>query len=96
MDRVAGPSKEILVPGGYVKHFVCNMPQEDCDLQGHDESSFTGGVVAINHGGVVRRRAEPTCASDNVQARLSRAKPMRVRSAPVGQGLAIVIVFEAE
>ena len=93
VDGVAGPDEQILVPGRNVEHFVCDVPQEDSDLRGHDEASFTRDVVAIDRRGVVRWRAEVTGASDDVQAGLGRAKPMRVRPAPVGQCLAVVIVL---
>ena len=75
-DRVAGPSEEVPVSGGYVEDFVCDVPQEGCELGSGDLSSFTGGRVEIYCRGAVVGSAELFCAPDNVEAGLCGAHPV--------------------
>lgn len=65
-DRVAGPSEEVLVSGGYVEDFVCDVPQEGGELCSGDLVPFSGGRVEIDCRGAVAGGAEPGCAPDNV------------------------------
>ena len=75
-DRVAGPSKEVPVSGGYVEDFLCNVPQEGGELGSGDLSSFTGDRVEIYCSGAAAGSAEPFCAPDNVEAGLCGAHPV--------------------
>ena len=93
MDRVAGPSKQVLVPGGYVKHFVRNMPQEDRDLGDSDQSPFSCGMVTLHRGRAIGGRGEVLCVPDHVEAGLCRAHPLRVQPVLVGEDLPVVIVL---
>ena len=92
-DGVAGPCEEVLVSHRYIENFLRDMPQKDGNLRGRDEATLPGGAVAVDRGGVVLRRAQPVGATYDIQARLGGARPVRVRTASVGQGLSVVIVF---
>ncbi len=92
-NGMARPRKQVLVSCGNVGHLVRDMTQEDGDLQGRDESAFTGGGIAVHRGGAVGRRAEAPHLPDDVKAGLRGAHPVRVGAAPVGECLTIVIVL---
>jgi hypothetical protein len=92
-NGVAGPCTKVLVPCGDVEHFVRNMTQKDGNLGDCDESAFSCGGVAVHRGGAVGGRVETPHLPDNVEASLSGAHPVRVRTVPVGEGLSIVIVL---
>ncbi len=79
--------------GGDVEDFVGNMSQEGGELGSCDVTPFSCGRVEVNCSGEVAGSAKSFCAADNVEAGLCWTHPVGVRSTPVGEGLAIVIVF---
>ena len=62
MDRVAGPCKEVLVVGRYVKDLVGNLPEEGSHLGGRDQRAQAGVWVVVNRGWVVVWHVEALCA----------------------------------